>query len=97
MREIGADGIGLDNRPVSSGPFQCIRQLHHARAVLHVEFNLSLRAIALYGDLLHDGVERLEIQCPLVRQVRLNGDANLILGAGGTLLAPSQKDQERKG
>ena len=96
MGEIGVDGIGFDNRPVSSGFLECIGQLHHSRTILHVEFNLGLRVIPLESDLLHDGVKGLQIQRPFVRQVRLDGNANFIIRIGGTRLAPGQKSHKRK-
>jgi hypothetical protein len=96
MREVGADGIGFDNCPISSGPLKRIGQLHRSGAVLHVEFNLGLRAITLHGDLLHDRVKGLQVQGSLVGQVRLDGNTNFIFGARGALLAPSQKNHKRK-
>jgi len=61
-----------------------------------MEFNLSLRAIALDCDLLNDCIEGLQVQRSFVRQVRFYGNSNFIIGAGGTLLAPGQEHHHRE-
>jgi hypothetical protein len=96
MGEIGIDGIGFDNRPGSSGLLERIRQLHHSRTILHVEFNLGLRVIPLESDLFYDGVKGLQVQRPFVRQVPLDGNTNFIISIGGTRLTPGQKNHNRK-
>jgi hypothetical protein len=94
--EISFDGIGFDNRPGSPGLLEIVGQLYHPRTILNVEFNLGLRVVPFESDLLHDGIKGLQVQRPFVRQVRLDGYANFIIGIGGTRLAPGQKNHKRK-
>ena len=94
MGEIGAHGIRFDDRPFPSGLLEGVGQLHHAWTILHVEFNLGLRVIALNCDLLHDRVKGLQVQIAFVGQMRLDGDANIIFRAGGALFASGQKNHK---
>lgn len=88
MGEITTEGLGFDDGPGSVALFELVSELHRARTLLHMELDLSLRVIAVNGDLLHISIEGLQIQVPVVSDVRLNSHTDSLIRAsvrGGTV------------
>src|SRR3977135_2853278 len=95
MREVTADGVGLDHGPGAAGLLEVVGQLHHSGAAFYVKRDLGLGLISLYIDLLNFSIEGAGIQIAPGGEVTIDGASDRGVVAGRAPAACSERPQQQ--
>lgn len=76
MGELAAAWLAMRDNPRATLLFEIVEHLHRDVVIPQAKLNVSLRTIAVYGDVFNGHVHRRKIEIALVRYMSLQGGLN---------------------